>query len=452
VKTQSSHSVSVNGHQRQNCATDLQTPAGAKNPAKIVWLYFFYHAKHPFICLAKESLLKSGYSVVVLDLNNEPNLAEFTGAAGDDPSHSSAALSPVTQWTMKLICRAWSLCRNSALRRLRIGRWAGKLLWYCWIALKAAAERPDVIVVSGLEAAAIGWMTNIFVKARLVYYAFELYTDQVHKCPWRWRTFEGLFLRNGIDALITQNEQRAKIFVEEKRARVQPAIVHNYKRRKQVVPTGKLREQLKLAADVPVVLYEGVIQPGRWLENLARSAEYLPETARLVFLGEASEWWTSHIEPLRKAPALAKRVLLAPWVPHGELLGYVADADVGVIIYDDSVRNNYYCEPGKLSDYVIAGVPVVAPAFPTLEPVVKRYQIGATFSDPAPEEIARAIKQVLALRKSDWLRAIEAAREDLVWETQCAALERAILGELSEPKQACQHGLTPQVHQPCCGT
>jgi len=125
---------------------------------------------------------------------------------------------------------------------------------------------------------------------------------------------------------------------------------------------------------------------------------------------------------------IAQKVLVAPWVQHADLLGFVADADVGVIIYDDSVRNNYFCEPGKLSDYVIAGLPVVVPAFPTIAPVVRRYRIGAVFDNPAPERIAEAINEVLATPKSNWRKAIEAARKDLVWETQYPAFEKAVFG------------------------
>ncbi len=110
------------------------------------------------------------------------------------------------------------------------------------------------------------------------------------------------------------------------------------------------------------------------------------------------------------------------------LLEYVAGADVGVIIYDDSTRNNYLGEPGKLRDYVLAGVPVVVPNFPSIAPIVRRYRVGAIFDGPKPREIARTIAEVLGVPKSEWRGVLERAREFLVWETQVPKFLKAITG------------------------
>jgi glycosyltransferase involved in cell wall biosynthesis len=176
------------------------------------------------------------------------------------------------------------------------------------------------------------------------------------------------------------------------------------------------------------VLYEGSFNPGRWLAELAQSAEYLPDDTKLVFVGETSRWWKYHVEPLLKNPPLSNKTAIGPWIPHEELLNYVADADVGIIIYDDKLLNNYYCEPGKLSDYVLAGVPVVAPDFPTISPVILRYGIGSIFSSPQPIEIAKAITEALMMNKDSLNSALSEARKELVWETQRAKFLEAIEG------------------------
>jgi glycosyltransferase involved in cell wall biosynthesis len=263
----------------------------------------------------------------------------------------------------------------------------------------------------------------------MVYYTMELYGEQHNHVRWWWKPFERFFVKRGIDALITQNDARARIYVEERGASVIPTIVHNYKPWRKIAASGKLRERLDLPQDVRIILYEGLLGRGRWLDNLVLSAVHLPDDVRLVFMGKPSDWWVTNVRPLLDTKGIAGRVLMAPWVPHSELPGYVADADVGVIIYDNSVRNNYYCEPGKLSDYVLAGVPVIAPNFPTIQPVVQRYNIGAVFEDPSPQSIAAAINKVLDAPKSAWQKPIEAAQKDLIWETQYPALEQAILGE-----------------------
>jgi hypothetical protein len=184
-----------------------------------------------------------------------------------------------------------------------------------------------------------------------------------------------------------------------------------------------------LSKDVRIAVYEGRLIPGRWLRNLVECVHFLPDDVRLVFIGEESNWWKESVNPLLMMPEISRKTLVMTWVPHSDLLNYVVDADVGIIIYDDQVRNNYLCEPGKLSDYVLAGVPVVAPNFPTIAPIVHRYAIGTVFLSPEPSEIARSIIQVLSTAREDWQPALTRAREKLIWETQVPALFGAVIGK-----------------------
>ncbi|PYJ56351.1 MAG: hypothetical protein DME82_04785 [Verrucomicrobia bacterium] len=400
----------------------------ANSPKKVVWLYELDHSRQPFICLAKESLIDRGYSVTILDSANQPWSGELQRSAVDGRARSGSDRTGGRTLTMRLLARVGMWFRNGWLRSVPGARWAEKLFWYFGMAVRAVSERPEVIISTGIQGAAMAWMANGILRSRLVYYPLELYGEQHNQLRWWWKPFERLFIKYGIDALVTQNDERAKIYVREKGARLTPTIVHNYKRWQHIAPTGRLRERLALPENIRIVLYEGMLGHGRWLKNLVLSAEHLPDDVRLVFMGEPSEWWRSNVHPLMAMREIAQKVLVAPWVQHADLLGFVADADVGVIIYDDSARNNYYCEPGKLSDYVIAGLPVIAPNFPTIAPVILRYQIGAVFDNPAPERIAQAMREVLATPKSSWRNAIQAARKDLVWETQYPAFEKAVFG------------------------
>ncbi len=89
---------------------------------------------------------------------------------------------------------------------------------------------------------------------------------------------------------------------------------------------------------------------------------------------------------------------------------------------------NYLCEPGKLSDYVLAKVPIVAPNFPTIEPVIAEYGVGVCFDGSSPEAIAAAIVRVLEPGRSHWLPALEKAGRRLVWSTQALDLVAAVTG------------------------
>jgi len=413
---------------------------------RVVWLYDEDHLNHPFIRLAAESLVDAGYSVSVLDRAVKPGVTRYR----------HIALGLENRWLIRLVNRIKRLSAPStsmtgpnsvplssnasdlSVSSPSNGFWGaisglyGQMLnafFLTSVLLQTIVRRPSIIIASLPNVAAMGWLAAGLWRSRLVYYPFELYGEQYTVVPPLWKRLELFLLSRGIDALITQNEERARIYVEERKAHVAPVIVHNYKARRRVPRSGKLRDLLKLPAECRIVLYEGQLQVGRCLTHLIRSASWLPDDTRLVFMGEKFPWWEQKAEPLLKASKGAGKILVAPRVLHTELLDYVTDADVGVIIYDDTVRNNYYCEPGKLSDYLAAGVPVVVPDFPTIAPVVHRYGIGAAFKSPEPEEIARAIIQVLSVQRRVWQSALERAREELVWETQLPDFLTAVAGK-----------------------
>jgi glycosyltransferase involved in cell wall biosynthesis len=367
-------------------------------PERVVWLYYGDHLRHPFIRLAAESLHSAGVSLSIVDL------APASGRTAYEH-----------------LCRPIGDSRW-IVRKAEVAATLG------WMFRRAVGAKPQCIIATLPHAALAGWAAATHLKARLIYYPFELFGEQSGPVPAPLRGLEHLILRRGIDGMITQNEARARVYREERGARVAPVIVHNYKPRRSAGSPGKLRRLLGLGDEIRIVLYQGQLVHGRWLDRLLRAAAALPSDVRLVMMGEVFPWWQEHAEPMLRNPAIGDKVRVAPWVPNDELMDYVADADVGVIIYDDRVRNNYLCEPGKLSDYVSAGVPIVAPAFPTIEPVVRQYGIGRCFTSGSPEHIAEAITGVLERPRHAWQPALQRAAAELVWETQLPAFLSAIAG------------------------
>jgi glycosyltransferase involved in cell wall biosynthesis len=370
----------------------------ARKQKRVVWLYVGDHTKHPFISLAAKSLIRAGYVLSVVD----------SAAQRGNLSYNHIPL-------------------TTPLKFHHVPYGYYSIRYFLASLRHTLAKRPEIIIATLPISAAVGWLVAKLLGSRLVYYPFELYGEQDFPVPGIFKKVERQVLSRGINAIITQNEERARIYVQERRARVAPTIVHNYKPRQKVTRSGKLRSLLQLTPECKIVLYEGILYDGRCLDCLLRSVVYLPEETRLVLMGEKKTSW-SVLELILDNPAIANKVLVAPWVPQADLLEYVADADAGIIIYDSHVRNSYYCEPGKLSDYVFAGVPIAASRFPTIEPIIRRYGIGETFASPEPVEIAQAINSVLSKPKDTWQPALERACQHLAWETQEAAFLKAVSG------------------------
>jgi glycosyltransferase involved in cell wall biosynthesis len=316
------------------------------------------------------------------------------------------------------------------IRRLTIDTWAIYLGGF----FRLMSLDAEVMIASRPEAAVWACLTAKLRGMRFVYFPFELYGEQITTPNPLVAWLERVMLRHFVDAVLTQNDCRAEVLVKERGSRVTPLLVHNYKpihsQRRQ---RGRLRAKHAIPAKTRIVLYEGVIVDGRWLEFVAQSVLHLPEDVVLVLMGqEKMKWRQVHAAEIKQALA-SGRLILSPPVPHDELLDYVADADVGVIIYDDSVRNNVFCEPGKLSDYISVGVPVVAPNFPTIGPLVQDRGLGLCFDGHSPEAIAATLKAVLDKPKSRWATALRRACSELTWETQAPNLLAAVEGDRPPP-------------------
>lgn len=382
---------------------------------RVVWAYDRDHRQHPFIVLSALSLTEAGHSVAVVSGDHAPG-APY--AAWDDFSMQRR----LAHW-------AHAATLGALGRTLGRLRYATVDLWGMYVRGfgKLMALPADVVVASRPEAAVIAFAAARLRGKRFVYFPFELYGEQITK-PSRWLLWAERLILARADAVITQNAERARVYVEERGAKTAPFIVHNYKTTQPQKRGGRLRQSLGLPAGQRIVLYEGLLIPGRWLDRLALSVLHLPSDVTVVLMGREKMGWRASVEAAI-APALATgRLVIGPPVGHDELPDFVADADLGVVIYDDAVRNNFYCEPGKLTDYLSVGVPVVAPDFPTVGPLVRSLGIGVTFDGGDPQAIAEAVLQGLSRRKTAWRPALDRACAELNWESQAPKLLAAVTG------------------------
>jgi glycosyltransferase involved in cell wall biosynthesis len=209
-----------------------------------------------------------------------------------------------------------------------------------------------------------------------------------------------------------------------------------------------LREASDVPASAPLILYHGSFTHHRGIEQLAE-AMLQPglESAHLVLLGFGGI--RNELEGLVMEPRFEGRLHLVDAVPPGELLDWVAGADVDVIPLQHSTLNHWLCTPNKLWESLAAGVPVVVSDFPAMRPIVLDDPAGAlgAVCDPAdPASIARAIRTIIEsppeARAELRRRCLEAAHVRWNWEQESATLAElyADLGRAARP--------SPQSHVP----
>lgn len=367
------------------------------NKKKIVWLYSFDHRENPFIILSLRTLASEGYSVLIVDRAvSVENTNEY--------SHR-----PIKKSKINYFFRYY---------------------WLCKLALQVVVFRFDIVFTSMPDVLIIGWILKKIKGVKLIYHPFELWGDEtsIYSRNKYWHKGENWILKKegALDGLITQNKQRAMVYREERKSSVIPTILYNYKAYKNTIKSNRLREKAGIPNGAKIVLYEGIIKRFRCLPELIGALRYLPADIYLVIMGHFDLEYESEFKRIIAESETMQRIILLPPVSYDELLEYISGADLGVAIYTNENRNNYFCAPGKISDYVIAGIPLIAPSYPSIQNTIEENGIGICYETVNSKSIADAIVKVFEYPNDHWALSLKKASQTLVWETQASTLVNTV--------------------------
>jgi len=137
-----------------------------------------------------------------------------------------------------------------------------------------------------------------------------------------------------------------------------------------------LRAEAGVNPECKILLYQGGFAKHRGLELLVQAAERMPDDWVLVMMG-----W-GNIETNLKSIAhtydpTEHKIKFIPPAPQETLARWTSGATLGIIPYENTCLNHWYCTPNKLWEYPIAGVPMLVSPFPELKRVVTEFGVGA---------------------------------------------------------------------------
>lgn len=246
-------------------------------------------------------------------------------------------------------------------------------------------------------------------KAKLVYDSHELYLEMIktHRTQtllkrinaailvFLYGLIERIFI-HWADAVIDVSYSRRKVLASRYGLKEEDItiLLNTPPKVWRVRKTKRLHKMLNLPNYAKIVLYQGGMLPGRGIDRLVRTSEFLPENTYLVLIGGGES--VLELKKLAEKSSTRDRIKFIPTVPLNELLSYTAAADVGVIQMLNTSLNNYYSMPNKVFEYMSVGLPVVSPDFPELKQLLKEVQCGVVFDPEDPEDIAQAIREILS--------------------------------------------------------
>lgn len=290
-------------------------------------------------------------------------------------------------------------------------RWPGFLGDVLFTAL--LKYRPFAIHAHDLNMAFIAFAAARRTGAKTVVDFHEWYSENVElengvyiplKPRWQngYRWLERHSLAHA-DIVVTVCDSIADAMANELGNGRRPEVIRNIPRL-SAEPTRSylpLKEQLGLAPERFLLLYQGGIGPSRLLEPVIEALAFAERCTLLIRGPLMGQYEAAYREIAERAGAGDRLILQGP-VPSRDVVAAAVGADAGLYSVAGICRSFTYALPNKVFEYMAAGLPAVVADYPEARRLVETHQIGLTFDPNDPRSIADAINRLiddLALRR-----------------------------------------------------
>ncbi|MDA9224694.1 glycosyltransferase family 4 protein, partial [Tateyamaria sp.] len=171
-------------------------------------------------------------------------------------------------------------------------------------------------------------------------------------------------------------------------------VIPNYRKYEKFVTKQTIREEFKIKQTDRLLICISTIASG--FEDLLHAMKLLGDTIHLVVIGTlVPASYQSHIVKLIDDLELGAQVHIREPVPYPELLETISIGDLGIIVRDKTITNNYVSLPNRVFDYISAGLPIIAPDIPDIARIIHQYDCGITIEGTSPDDWVQGIRDGL---------------------------------------------------------
>jgi len=164
------------------------------------------------------------------------------------------------------------------------------------------------------------------------------------------------------------------------------------------------------------ILYQGAVNKGRGLDNLALAMKSI--NAMLWVCGNGN--FMEEVRSVVQANDLSGKVNFFGMLPPEELKKRTAQAYIAVNPFERTGLNQYLSLSNKFFDYIHAGIPQVTMNYPEYKKINDQFKIAELIDELDPGSIAKAINRLIT-NKELYLQLKQnclAAKQELNWQKE----------------------------------
>jgi len=271
-------------------------------------------------------------------------------------------------------------------KRLRCRFERGKLFYFEYnirLFFYLLVAKFDAVCAVDLDTILPGLLVAKSRGRACIYDAHEYFTEtpEVECRPAIKRIWEAVaaFAIPRVDAAYTVGEGLAEIF--EQRYGKPFSVIRN-------VPFGQEAIAQPDPAKPPVILYQGVLNEGRGLEQVIRAMQQI-KGAELWLAGEGD--LSAALRQMVTALDLQSRVKLLGYLQPEALREVTLQASIGLNLLENRGLSYYYSLANKAFDYIQAGLPSIHMNFPEYHKINADFEVFYLLADLEVATIVNAI-------------------------------------------------------------
>jgi glycosyltransferase involved in cell wall biosynthesis len=213
------------------------------------------------------------------------------------------------------------------------------------------------------------------------------------------------------------------------------SVIQNYRYAEKLEYSNKLRTLCKLKDVDKLILCISIVASD--FELILDAMELLDENIHLAMIGRLTPpKYKEKIISLIEEKNLSDRIHFFKIVPYEELTTLSSGADIGIIVRNQNVLNNWVSLPNRVFDFICSGLPICSPDIPDISKIIKHYNAGRVVEERTAEAWANAIMNTLENRDELSNNAIRAANE-CTWES----IEKTLYNAVGNAKKVTFLGL-----------